>query len=215
MRPLSYSAISTWEDCPRKLFYRHIERVKIDAPPSPAMLRGLEMHKLAENFLLGQHEGDLPPPLDFYQDYFTGLRQYTLEPEWKFGLTPDFELGDFDDPQILIRGVVDLKMVSDTLDVFEFKTGKIYDEHVNQMNLYSIPAMLAHPEFETVKVTAVYFDQQDSIEETFLRSSMFIHIDHWKAKVAKIKSDEVFMPKPAYRCRWCEFSRHNGGPCQF
>ncbi len=213
---LSHSALSTYKKCPRKFQFRYVDKVKVERVPSPAMERGLSIHQGIENFFLSGGETSLPELAEDYREFFLGLMEFEFTPEHKWGLTADFECCDFNDEEAILRGVIDGKCVSDTLNLYEFKTGKFYKDHFSQMNLYGMQALIEHPDFAEVTVHSIYLDNANYNKSLrYPRGMLKEYQGMWRRGWEEAVNDEVYMPQPQYGCRWCEFSRANGGPCQF
>ena len=216
MRPYSYSSVATYKKCPRKYRYSYVDRLPRSQEVSPAMQRGTDRHNNVEQFMLRESE-DLHDELLLYHAWMSQLRDCeVVVPEWKFGITAECKPCEFDAEDCKVRGFVDLKIQDDgALDLYEWKTGKKYPEHRQQAMLYGLIAMLHHPEYATVNVTTVYFDQGKNVGAMYHRDMLDTYIALMKTDWERIEADEIFMPKPQFMCRYCDFSRHNGGPCQF
>ena len=48
----SYSKLGTYESCPKKAYYRYIE--KLPEEKHPAAERGIKIHNLAEQYITGE-----------------------------------------------------------------------------------------------------------------------------------------------------------------
>ena len=62
----SYSRLGTYESCPKKAYYRYIE--KIPEEQHPAAERGIKIHGLAEQYIKGELE---EMPKELYLFYST------------------------------------------------------------------------------------------------------------------------------------------------
>ena len=67
----SFSRYSTYKQCPAKLKYSAIDKLK--EPPNAAMARGAAIHTLAEDYVKGKGKA-LPPELKLFADLFKMLR---------------------------------------------------------------------------------------------------------------------------------------------
>lgn len=212
--PLSYSALATYKQCPRKYKYSYVDRLP-RGPASPAMERGTMMHKQIEDYVTGEID-TLCDELSHYESWLDDLKQGECETEWSFGITEDLEPCAFDAEDCAFRGFVDLKhRVGDALTLYEWKTGKKYPEHATQMWYYAVMAMLHYPEVDGVDVYAGYLDLGQNKHVWYPRHMMMEYVPALKRYMAEPGNDEIFMPKPDFMCRYCNFSRQNGGPCQF
>jgi hypothetical protein len=142
---------------------------------------------------------------------------YPAHPEKKFALTEDWESCDFDDEDAFVRGFIDLVLETPnpTLTIYEYKTGGIYPEHVSQRALYGLVGLLLYPEYADVRVIGVYFDKLVNEETTYPRSMIKEYKYMWNEKLTMIDKDDEYIPMPSFKCRFCDFSKYNGGPCEF
>ena len=217
---ISYSRMTTHGKCGLKYKWSYVDKVPVDrGEPGPALLRGTKLHDSAEHYVLGKIP-QVDPELEFYAQWLHGLKEnYDCKPEFQWGLTRDFEPCDFDSPDAYIRGIFDLAVMSCTEengegDIFEYKTGKIYDDHKLQREFYAIPAML-HFDWPTVKVSTVYFDQKKTHEETWTRDDIPAIKAKLDSKIHLMGLAGSWIPNPSWMCRFCDFSKDKGGPCNF
>jgi CRISPR/Cas system-associated exonuclease Cas4 (RecB family) len=220
--PYSYSKVQTHRKCPRKFMYAYRDKVVVAKIESTAMDRGTEIHKSVQRFMMNESDFLHPEIHGFYGQFFTNLRaNYLCFPEHVFSFTEDWHACQYDDPLCWIRGSFDLKILpkenqEGELIVYEFKTGGIYEgEHEQQRLYYGIISLHQHPEFKYVRVITVYFDKQEIREVTYHREMLHEYYGIIRRDIKDIENEKYFPTKPQYGCRFCQFSRHNGGPCEF
>lgn len=218
--PYSYSRMATFNKCPAKFKFNYIDKVKVEFIVSPAMERGTEIHNSLEAFMNGHSEMLHPDIHSHYGQFFFSLREtYTCQPEYKWGIDEDLAPCGYDHPDVMVRGFMDLRFVpeDERVQVFEYKTGKIYPEHVHQQWLYGVVTLLELPDQEGVDVTAVYLDQKQNKKIYYPASMMFEYKPALLREIETIENTPLdeFIPKPQWTCKWCQFSKANGGPCQF
>lgn len=214
----SYSRINTFFQCKAKYNWSYIDVQDIPFVPSPAMERGTEVHNSVEGFLRGHTEHLHPDIHKHYGQFFLGLREnYSVMPEHRWALDWNWEVCQYGDHNAMIRGFMDLKIVphEDNLQIYEFKTGKIYPDHDQQKLLYGTAGLCEHPEYEQVDVTGVYFDLKQNRAITYPMEMLPEYKGVFNRQIAEIEACEDFIPEPSYSCRWCRFSKTNGGPCAF
>jgi hypothetical protein len=66
-----------------------------------------------------------------------------------------------------------------------------------------------------VRAIHVYLDLGKNREKTLHRDQVPDVQRRFSERVAKLESCTEFYPKPQYLCRYCNFSKANGGPCIF
>jgi hypothetical protein len=147
-----------------------------------------------------------------YGAFFLGLRNRGMKPEVKWGLNAKWEACEFDDEDCMLRGVMDGVLEH---HVYEFKTGKRYEEHFDQMTMYGMAQLIRHPDVDSVTVTNIYFDSGSNRQHTYSRDMLGNYMQGFYHKVMQVLNEKEYAPNPSYACRWCDFSRQKGGPCEF
>lgn len=211
----SLSKLGTFEQCGAKYKYQYIDR--LPRPTNASAQRGVDTHAMVELFVKGELD-ELPAHLDFYSGFLRGLRSIAgVEPEAKLALSETWECRDWDAPEIWWRGVLDLLIPpqSGTVHVYDWKTGKIYDDHEDQRQIYALAAIAKYPDAHEVKATHVYLDLQKNVTQTYHRDQMQALRDTWTRRFKALELASEFPHNPQFKCRWCPFSKVNGGPCPF
>lgn len=216
--PYSYSQYSTHAKCGLKYRYRYVDKVDVPREQSAAMNRGTMLHNSIEAFLKKEIEA-LPVEIDYYTQWLSHLRdtpEITVSPEHKYAFKSDWTLTDWDDPDAYVRTILDLQVkTKDALNVVEFKTGKEYDDHTEQRQLYGLAALLAEPEYSEVTVTGTYLDLKQVRPQTYNRQYVDEMKERWTSYFDLLQKPETWIANPSYSCKWCPFSKYNGGPCEF
>jgi hypothetical protein len=211
--PWSLSKLKTYEQCPAKYKYQHID--KLATPQGAAAARGTAIHQDIELFLLGTTPS-LPDSLSIYHSWLTGLKGKEMYPEHKVGLGKDWTPIEFDSPDVWLRSVLDLKVLDgNEAYVYDWKTGKVYPDHVDQKTLYTITTFAEHPNLTQVTAMHVYVDLGKNTQVTYHRDQAEQMKQLWQMRINRLEGDTSFLPRPDYGCRWCQFSRAKGGPCRF
>lgn len=210
----SLSALSTFEKCAARYKFKYIERLPEPTRPAAAS-RGVDMHKYIEDYINGTVDG-LPASLIMYQPYFDNLRQVKAMCEVKIALNEKWEVIDWESPDVWYRGILDLLHLQPPVAlVKDWKTGKEYDDHYDQKEIYAIATFAAYPEIDTVKAIHVYLDLGRNTERVYARDQAAARRSFWEGRVARMSSERAYIPSPSYSCRYCAFSKEKGGPCKF
>jgi ATP-dependent exoDNAse (exonuclease V) beta subunit len=212
----SLSAVGTYEKCPLKAKYRYVDR--LEDKRSVSAVRGVNSHKAVEDFIKGEVP-TLPDALSYYQSFLTGIRSYENYPEHIIELNDQWQPTK-EGEDYWYKGVLDLKVVAPTeITIYDWKTGKIYPDHEDQKSLYSVAAFSEHPDVFSVRAIHVYLDLRVFREKSFHRDQMHELRATWNDRAGKylnaLKVPESMIPNPGWHCRYCSFSRANGGPCKF
>ena len=158
---------------------------------------------------------------EHYEDWLRSLREtYELSAELRWGMDINWEPVDFNDPHCIWRGVLDLSIEpheeEDEYDIMEWKTGKEYEEHAHQSSLYGLVGHRMFDEgIKLVRVTNVYVDRGYSTPREYMAQDMRGLQALWDERRKELERDTTFPARPGFYCRWCDFSKDNGGPCQF
>lgn len=217
----SYSSIATYKQCPAKFNFAYIEKAEApDLPPSPAMDRGSKVHDSVENYFKGTNEYLHPDIHANYGQFMMSLREDDAEciPEFKWGVTWEFKPCAYDAPNCMIHGFIDLlyvpKKEDEPLTNYEWKTGKKYiDQHRDQGLKYSIAMMCHYPERPGVESMTTYFDLSDYDKIYYPKTMMFEYRPALRSEIGRIADASSYPPMPSFKCKWCKYSRYNGGPC--
>lgn len=231
-RSWSLSAIGTFEKCQLKARYRYVDR--IEDKRSISASRGVGIHKVIEDFLLGG--APLSPELEYYRPWFEEIRKHEIYPERKISLRGDWNTTSWGAPDSWLRSVLDLLVIrreeerSDQADVsssapakeaiiYDWKTGKVYPDHDDQKSLYSLAVFSEYPSLRQVRAIHVYVDLRQIREKTFSSGQVHELRTTWNDRAGKflkaVESPEEMIPNPGFHCRWCSYSKMNGGPCRF
>lgn len=211
----SLSSLGCYEKCAARYKYRYIDGL-IDAPGAAAS-RGTLIHSTVEAFIRGLSI-ELPANLALYRGFFDGIKRVDGDvlPEHKLALNEQWEPTDFSADNVWWRGVLDLLIVEpNRLTLYDWKTGKIYDDHDDQKEIYSLATLLHHPKLYEVRAIHVYLDLGKNREKTIHRDHVPALQDKFLRRVNRMQTDTDFIPNPSFMCRYCSFSAAKGGPCRF
>ena len=213
----SFSGWKEYCQCPFKSYLKRIKKLK--EPGSPAMDRGTAIHQIAQDYVEGKNEAlnqngrDLTP----FQRQFDMLKKFGAACELEWGFTASWQPTGFHAPDVWLRVKTDATyyLTPTTLVVIDYKTGKIYDDHKDQLHLYATSAFVKFPHVETILAQDWYLDQNCVTEETFQSQYAKAMINDWNGRVASMLRDAIFAKRPGPLCRFCHFRRGNGGECEF
>lgn len=182
---------------------------------SAAANRGVNLHKCIEDYLVMQTP--LPAELSHYEGWLATMSGVMAFPEHKIAVDDKWQLCGWEDPDAYMRSVVDLKYVLAPEHVvnYDWKSGKIYDDHVDQKELYAIMVSAEHPEALAIQSIHVYVDLRKNTDRTYHRDQIPAFKEKWDRRIAAVANDTTHIPSPGYHCTWCGYSRKVGGPCRF
>lgn len=218
----SFSKWSTYDQCPRKYKYRYKDRIPvIQTERNDAAQRGTRVHESVEHMLQGKREDVDEEIQEEFGEWLISLKNFDNIPELKFAIDKEFEVCDYDSPDCLVRGFIDLVVMPEVDGVpsvagFEWKTGKLYDSHLAQKMLYGMVLLILYPDVKTTSITGVYFDHPKHNKKiVYSRSMLGTYKWMWLRRFDTMDADNVCAPNPSFLCKWCDYSKGNGGPCSF
>lgn len=231
----SFSRLSVYEQCPAKAKYQIID--KLPTSQNDAMARGNNIHKMCEKYVKGQLDA-LPEELQLFDEEFDQLYNMfhyqqngvTVRPEEKWAFTKTWVPTDYFGVNTFLRVVVDCAILNEKegrLTIIDYKTGKIRDGYDDQLNLYAAAGFAMFPGVSTISTELWYLDQGEikgggeEVDDDgkpiglYERDSHDSLVKAWDKRIKSMIVDKRFAPKPSNLCRWCDFSKANGGPCEY
>lgn len=217
----SLSKLGTFTKCRRRFLYSYLQGLTGTPRPYGASDRGVDTHKTIEDYFKGALE-TLPASLHKYQAWFDMLRGHNFSAENKLAMLEGWLPTSWEDPNAWWKGVLDLKVLSGNAAwVFDWKTGKVYPDHEDQKELYTIATFVAHPEVDEVEAWHVYLDLQGKdTKKTYRRTQLGDLIVKWNSKLIPYmqalkrydpsSAESFFVTNPSYLCDYCPFSQN---PC--
>lgn len=214
-RAWAFSTVKTHQQCPALIKYRKIDR--LPEPKAPAMQRGIDMHAAIEAAI--RQKTALPPthPYAHWNEVLGGVVSKHVAPEVKLAFNADWMPVEWMAPDVWLRVAFDaVTREPGVTDVWEWKTGKQYEEHEVQGRLYALAALLVVPQ-DRVNVRIRYLDHYPL--RTDILGFSYADIPRLKDEFIKFSydflNDEIYPARAGPKCRYCHFRKSNGGPCTF
>jgi hypothetical protein len=213
----SYSSISLFQQCPRK--YHRLRIVKdIVEPPQEHLLYGTAVHRAAEEFI--RDDKDLPPKFEMFKPQLTLMKVLKGDKycEYEMGIRKDFTPCAFDDPDVWLRGIVDLLVVgSDSARIIDYKTSKSSEyADTKQLELLSLLVFKHFPQVKKIKGGLLFLVAKDLVGAEYIEEHQGTAWLRWLDIVRYLESamkTGVWNPKPNFTCRkFCAVKdcEHNG-----
>ncbi len=212
----SFSRYLDYEKCPFKFKCKYID--KIQEPPSPALDKGRLVHKKGEDYLTAPIATEVPKEYVQFQDQMVELRNLTPLVEQKWALNANWQPTGWFDRDAWLRIVTDACVAygDGEVEVIDHKTGRQYDYHQDQMEIFACGAAfyLKGP-VEKVTTRLWYLDSGHEEIKSFTFSECEELSYKWEDKPKAMLNDDVFAPRPGSECKWCFYARSKNGPCKF
>lgn len=216
----SFSSLSTYEQCPRRLAFKRVD--KIDEPSSEAMTRGSEIHDLAERFVRGQEGDEVPPALMKFEKGFLTLKKafedgiVFCEEEW--GFEKDWSQADWRAPECWHQGKLDcfVKNADGSALIIDYKTGRKFGnelKHGEQGLTYAIAAFMRYPELDFIKVEFWYLDKGEKLIRQYTRQQALVFHPQLHQRAKEMTTATDFPARPSLNaCRFCFYGKE--GHCK-
>jgi hypothetical protein len=221
----SFSKLSDFEKCKRYAKLKHLDRI-----PEPeralkpgqtehANDRGSRIHDAAEQYVRGT--GPFIHELASFQPEFERLRalyqegKVSLEGEW--GMDEDWEPAPWKTAwhRSKLDSIVHLDRTSAI--VIDYKTGRKFGnelKHGQQVQLYTLNALLRYPELEEVTTELWYTDQNEITSMTFRRDQGLRFKANFHRRGVALTTNNEWPPNPnRFSCQWCQYGPWAGGQC--
>jgi hypothetical protein len=210
--------VSSHAKCPQQFRFRRIDR--LPEPSSPALDRGSAKHAHVAHYLT---TGELPERVEVeeYAAWFpllNNLRSSKAVPEQQVAFTRHWERTEWYGRDVFLRVVFDAIVVDPAtgdVSVYEWKTGKRYDEHLKQMRLYCFAAMKMFPEARQVECVIGYLDEgPKTLPKLVCQRIVEKDLEKEFAEFSRdFLADDIYPASPGFHCRWCHYRKSNAGPC--
>ena len=211
----SYSAIKLWERCPQAWAYRYIDKLPDKA--GAAAQRGTRIHAAGERYLKGEIPIENLPVA--YKPFLGSLELAkrlgaNAEAVWVCG--KDWKTHYEENDTSWIKSIVDMSyIVGDELHIVDFKTGRDYPEHTQQLELYMIMGAARFPTVKSVHAACWYLDKGEEGHNAYYKQDWLKLLRRpWEERVEVIAADKKHPATPSIpNCKWCAFGKSKGGPC--
>jgi hypothetical protein len=212
----SYSRLSEWEGCPKKSYFKVIEKLK--EPGSEAMERGSKIHKEGENFLKGLLE-EVPETYKLLAQELAEVKMLGAKSEVEATFTKDWQSCGWFDAEAYLRIKIDIVVAQDgVIRLIDIKTGKNKggDTYKDQLELYALAAMLIFPDISGISAELWFVDSGEIIGTSAYKPSQLEELKaRWEKRIVPMMNDTIFAPRPSSACKWCWFSQSKTGKCEY
>jgi hypothetical protein len=212
----SYSALSSFETCPRRHYHLRVAKDVIE-PESQALTWGNAVHKSLEARVV--NDTPLPTGMTQWEPLVAKLIAAPCDErftERQIALDRAFQPVEWFGREVWVRGVVDIGLrQGNTLLALDYKTGKTKDDF-DQLRLFAALLFALYPEAETVKAGYVWLQANKVTKQTFSREDTVSIWNDFLPRVARLEQahkDKRWPVKPSGLCRaWCPCTgcEHNG-----
>lgn len=209
---LSYSRLSTFENCPAKFDYLYVSK-RVQDQSNEASEYGNRVHEVLEHY--GTGELDMTTltieghqTLEKWGAIVDKIKEQNGDKyyEYQMAVNRDLQPVDWFAKDTWIRSIADVLVVDgDTAYCLDYKTGKVRD-NPTQLQLFAAMVMWHFPEVKTVKTSFIWlkFDEvTNSFYERRFLESLWTALEPRFDAVQDTIDLGVFDTKPSGLCPWC------------
>ncbi len=233
----SFSTYTQYIKCPFSVCLEKIQRIRVQEPDNPHLVHGNKAHEAADGVITGRVKAPpkittpmpgrpaLSSDLKKIGGQLTQLRAAKAKTEQEWAFDRQWNPVDWRDwSRAWVRMKIDAvkeALRPPSVDIIDWKTGKVHDEHKQQRSLYATGGLqlvklgaLAGGD-KKVKLTAqhVYLDTGQTATEEFEMKHLAPLRKEWEARTKEMLEDTAFKVRTGPHCRWCKFRKSAGGPC--
>lgn len=209
---MSYSRLSTFEQCPAKFDYLYVTKLVRDAG-SEASEYGNRVHEVLEKY--GKDELDLDSlglegkqTLQRWGPVVDSIKNKSGEKYYEFNMAVDENNRPVDwfSSDVFIRSIADVLVVDGGVAYcLDYKTGKVR-ENPTQLQLFAAMVFWHFPEVETVKTSFIWLKFDEVTNASYQRKYLSALWDGLKPRFDRVQETidlGVFDTKPSGLCPWC------------
>jgi hypothetical protein len=204
----SHSALKTFEQCPRK--YHECNVLKLHPYQETEATRyGTQVHESIELYI--RDNKPIPPEHERFKPVVDAMinRQGRKLAEHEMGLTADLKPCGFKDPDVWVRGIVDVLIIDDdnmTAWVGDWKTGSNKYPDRDQLVLMSLMVFAHFPHIRKVNSALLFIVKEDMVKMTMMREQADKFWWKYRERVAQIEAchtNNMWHSKKSPLCPWC------------
>jgi RecB family exonuclease len=198
------SALKQYERCPQQYAWTYVDPKPREGGEHPALARGTAIHADLEEYLTGRQERlehpEISPIWHAMAEVLRG-RDPAIEDQWE--LDDQWSEGG----PLWLRMRIDAwtRDSDDKATVIDFKTGGVYPENLEQIEVYSVAAFGRFDWLQQVTGELWYIDHGIIEDKTFKRDDAGKLARKWENRAGILLSDREFRTSPGRHCRWCPY----------
>ena len=204
---LSYSRLSTFEQCPQKFDYLYVTKAVQDLG-NEHTIYGNRVHESLEKYGKTGDESELTRETRDFKPLVDRIlsKSGTKYFEYQMAIDQNEKPCGWFDSGVWLRSIADVLVVDgEKAYCFDWKTGKVRD-NPTQLQLFSCMVMLCFPEVKEVKTAFVWLAHNQITSATYPRTQFSLLWQGLTTRFAQVQQSVeigVFKAKPSGLCRWC------------
>lgn len=228
MIALSWSRLSTFQQCPLKFHLQFISKTFKQEDRSIHLVKGEQLHKQLEDYVLTKN-GLATMPLGFSPEVREALpyvdKLYTIYdqvyPEAQVACDVGWKSTEWFGKDTAWRAIWDVTCLKEnTCFLPDWKSGKVYElgTSFGQLHLSAVMAMMKWEQLPEVNAAYVYIEHKaiKTIKVTREPIAGAPHLEqvkeHFEKEFDKVQREVKWDPTPNPNCQWCQATR---AQCKF
>lgn len=211
----SYSALTTFEECPFSYKLYYLDGIKYEA--GAAANRGTRLHTACEKYLKGEIElSSLSIDFRKIKPLLIELASLGAKAEETWLCDDDGNYHETETDDTRFKAIVDIHYIKhNRLVIKDLKTGRAYPEHADQLQAYATLGFSRYPDVEEVEVSCLYLEGEG--QPTVYNRAIHKHlVQFWKGRWDKLFQAEEYLATPSVEaCRYCSYRASKGGECSY
>lgn len=205
--PLSYSRLTTFEQCPAKFNYLYIEKAVVDHGNEYTEY-GNRVHESLEKYGKTRDEAHLTLETRKFKPLVDNILSQPGNHRFELQMAIDANGNpcDWFSKAVWFRGVVDVLVDGgDVVTILDYKTGAVKPD-MTQLRTFAYMVHRHYPNAKRLKVAYVWLQHDDITSSEFTVEQA---IEGWKNIDARASDVDVavetrvFPHKPGRLCKWC------------
>lgn len=198
----SYTFLNDAENCLYKAYRKHIKRDLPKEEMSEALLEGIRVHEALEKYIItGKGPGEVSL---IAAEAAKKFRDRGAEAEKKLGMSKQRVAADYWDPDVWLRGKIDVLLVEgDTALIVDWKTGK---KRENPFEL-KVQALLVQCNYPVTYIYGTYVwikdEELGKMYDLSGVSEVYSDVCEIMHKAEKCGESGKWPKKPNALCGWC------------
>lgn len=212
--PWSYSQLTCFESCALQYKFKYVDRLPTGT--NVYRDRGIDIHLKAEAFMKRRGKVKAPEELMKLAERLEEAKKAHAKAETPLYLDKEWQPTTKGGHWGVVKA--DLHWVDDsTLAIIDLKSGRQRD-HSDQGRIY-IAGFWSLYEGLKRAFAEVWYTQTGMAlpyKRVYYSRVQVMGIRNEVAqRVKEMQEEEHYDPTPSAACRWCDFSKHKGGPCKY
>lgn len=222
MISLSWSRLTTYNQCPLKFHLQFISKSFPEEEKSIHLIKGEQLHKQLEDYVIAKN-GGAPMPLGFsppvketlpYVDKLFSLYDQVY-PEAQVSCGADWKPVEWFDKRSKYRAIWDvIGLRDDTCFIGDYKSGKMYPygSTYGQLHLSAVIALNRFDNVPEVTGAYIYIEHKRVMPIKVTREELPKVQDHFDNEFDKVQKETKWDPTPNEYCKWCPATK---AQCKF